>query len=60
MNRKQSDTALARDRAALPQLISAAVTDALAFLRDLDERPAGMIVPPIPPLGLPDAGVGAA
>lgn len=58
MNRKSAETPLVGDHESLPQLLDAAVADALAFLRDLDERPAGMIVPRIAPLGLPDTGLG--
>jgi glutamate/tyrosine decarboxylase-like PLP-dependent enzyme len=58
MKRKPADTMLACDDASLPQLLDAAVRDALVFLRDLDRRPAGMIVPQIAPLGLPTTGLG--
>lgn len=58
MNRESPGTLLACEDASLPQLLNAAVGDALSFLRDLDARPAGAIVPRIAPLGLPDTGLG--
>lgn len=51
---------LSDDRAALPQLLELARGEAERFLNAVDEQPVAHRVPRIEPLGLPDAGLGAA
>lgn len=48
------------DRDSLPDLLAAACEEAARFLRTVDERPVAADVPTIRPLGLPEAGGGAA
>lgn len=58
MTRSHPDT-LAQDREALPELLDETRKEAVRFLEELDERPAGFRVPAIHPLGLPEKGLGA-
>jgi len=57
--KKSSRPRLSSDRRDLSTLLESAQSEALRFLEDLDELPAGHEVPTIEALGLPAAGLGA-